>query len=82
MFPNPDVLELNRKNAGRHLAFSLGEHHCPGASLSRFEQNCAWEILLQRLRNVRPVPEKNTYDHVQGMWLRALKEIHMAFDKA
>ena len=60
---------------GRALAaFSLGEHHCPGASLSRFEQNCAWEILMQRVRNMRPVPHRNDYDHVQGMWLRALKE--------
>jgi cytochrome P450 len=81
-FPDANVPKLSRKNAGRHLAFSLGEHHCPGASLSRFEQNCAWDILLQRTRNMRPVEGKNDYQHVHGMWLRALKELHIEFDKA
>ena len=81
-FPDPDTPVLARKNAGRHLAFGLGEHHCPGASLSRFEQNCAWDILFDRVKNMRPTPGKNDYDHVEGIWLRALKEIHMDFDKA
>ena len=75
----PDQLQLGRKYAGRHLAFSLGEHHCPGASLSRFEQNCAWDILLRRAHDFRPAPDKNTYDHVHGMWVRALKELHIEF---
>ena len=81
-FPDPDVPKLDRRNAGRHLAFSLGEHHCPGASLSRFEQNCAWDVLLKRVKNMRPVEAKNDYGHVHGMWLRALKELHITFDKA
>lgn len=80
-FPDPNVPKLDRKNAGRHLAFGIGEHHCPGATLSRFEQNCAWDILLDRLGNIREAPGKNDYDHVRGIWLRALNEIHMQFDK-
>lgn len=80
-FPDPDIPKLDRKNAGRHLAFGVGEHHCPGATLSRFEQNCAWDILLDRLGNIREAPGKNDYDHVRGIWLRALNEIHMQFDK-
>lgn len=81
-YPNPDVPDVDRKNAGRHLAFGLGEHVCPGATLSRFEQNIAWDILLRRLRNLRPAPGRNDYSHVPGIWLRALKSIHMQFDKS
>ena len=81
-FPHPDTPELGRKNAGRHLAFGIGEHVCPGATLSRFEQRWAWEILLERLRNIRPAPGKNDYKHRGGMWVRALEEIYMQFDKA
>ena len=81
-FPDPDTPDLGRKNAGRHLAFGLGEHVCPGATLSRLEQNWSWEILLDRVTNMRPVPEKNDYTHVPGMWVRALKSIYMRFDKA
>ena len=81
-FPNPQKPELDRKNAGRHLAFGIGEHVCPGATLSRLEQTWAWEILLERLRNMRPAPGKNDYGHRGGMWVRALEEIHMQFDRA
>jgi cytochrome P450 len=81
-FPNPGCPVLERRNAGRHLAFGIGEHVCPGATLSRVEQQLAWEHLLKRTRNLRPVPEKDDYTHVPGIWLRALKSIHMRFDKA
>jgi cytochrome P450 len=81
-FPDPTTPDLHRRNAGRHLAFGLGEHHCPGASLSRFEQNCAWDILLKRVKNMRPMPDKDDFSHISGMWMRALTSIHMQFDKA
>jgi cytochrome P450 len=81
-FPDPELPDLERKNAGRHMAFGIGEHVCPGATLSRLEQRWAWEILLERLKNIRPVESKNDYRHRPGMWLRALNEIHMQFDKA
>jgi len=80
-FPEPSCPNLDRKNAGRHLAFGLGEHHCPGATLSRYEQNIAWDILTDRVSNLRPMPEKDNFDHVRGMWVRALTGIHMKFDK-
>ncbi len=80
-YPNPTIPDLHRPKAGRHLAFGLGEHVCPGATLSRFEQNWAWEILLARITNIRPAPGKNSYEHVPGIWLRALTAIHMQFDK-
>lgn len=80
-YPNPTTPDLDRPKAGRHLAFGLGEHVCPGATLSRFEQNWAWEILLSRITNIRPAPGKNSYEHVPGIWLRALTAIHMQFDQ-
>lgn len=81
-FPDPETPDLDRRNAGRHLAFGLGEHVCPGATLSRYEQWLAWEILFDRLKNLRPVPEKDDYTHIPGFWLRALKQIHLRFDRA
>jgi cytochrome P450 len=80
-FPEPATPDLGRKNAGRHLAFGLGEHVCPGATLSRYEQWLSWEILFDRVKNMRPAPGKNDYTHVPGFWLRALKSIHMRFDR-
>ena len=79
-FPDPNSPDLARKNAGRHLAFGIGERVCPGATLSRLEQRWAWEILLQRISRFHPVPEKDNYEHIKGMWMRALGQIHMRFD--
>lgn len=81
-YPDPDRPDLGRRNPGRHLAFGLGEHVCPGATLSRYEQNWAWEILFERLSDFREPAGKNHYEHVPGIWLRALKEIHMEFEAA
>ena len=81
-FPDSNRPDLARKNAGRHLAFGLGERVCPGATLSRLEQNWAWEILLKRIAKFHPVPEKDTYEHIKGMWMRALGQIHLRFEAA
>ena len=32
-FPHPTELDIERANGHRHLAFSLGETHCPGTGL-------------------------------------------------
>jgi cytochrome P450 len=44
VFPDPDSFRLGRP--GRHIAFGLGPHHCPGASWARMELRVALEELL------------------------------------
>lgn len=48
VFERPDELLIDRADAGRHLAFSLGLHHCLGASLARLEGRIALEELTRR----------------------------------
>lgn len=48
VFPDPDALDLDRPNAGAHMAFSQGEHHCVGAPLARLELQIAFGALLER----------------------------------
>ena len=52
-FPNPDALDLRRPNAGAHMAFSQGEHHCLGAPLARLELQLAFSALVERLDDLR-----------------------------
>lgn len=80
VFPQPACLDLERRNAGKHLAFSIGEHHCPGSALSRLEQVVAFEQILRRFPNLRLIDEKNDYRHHPGFVLRALRELHLALD--
>ena len=79
-FPQPSRPDLSRPYVSAHLAFGVGEHHCPGAALSRLEQNLAWEILLERVPHMSPVVEKNDYSHIPSAVLRALKAIHVRLD--
>lgn len=81
MFPDPDVVDLHRANVRRHMAFSLGEHHCPGSSLSRLEQRLALNSLLDRLPNLRLAADSNDFSHQPGFVLRALKELHIEWDR-
>jgi cytochrome P450 len=48
VFDQPDRLIIDRPNASRHLAFSLGMHHCLGAALARLEGRIAVEELTRR----------------------------------
>jgi cytochrome P450 len=81
MFADADRLDLDRTNAARHLAFSAGEHKCPGADLSRVEQHVAFELLLSRLDHLRFTPAANDFTHMPGYVLRALKSLHISFGR-
>jgi cytochrome P450 len=48
-FPEPDRFDVARANAGEHLAFGQGIHHCLGAALARKEMQVAFRTLLRRL---------------------------------
>lgn len=80
VFKDASRLDLDRKNAAQHMAFSQAEHHCPGFSLSKLEQLIAFEALIDRLPNLRFTPGKNDFRHLPGFVLRALKELHLSFD--
>jgi cytochrome P450 len=78
MFPDPDRVDLDRPNLRRHLAFSLGEHHCPGEGLSRLEQRMALDTVLDRLPDLR-LTDDNDFTHAPGFVLRALDHLHIAW---
>ena len=48
VFERPDEFRIDRPDPGRHLSFSLGMHHCLGASLARLEGRIAIEELTRR----------------------------------
>ncbi len=80
MFPEPDRVDLDRPNLRRHMAFSLGEHHCPGAGLSRLEQRLALSAVLDRLPGLRLTEGANDFSHHPGFVLRAMRELHLTWD--
>jgi cytochrome P450 len=80
-YPDPDALDLERANAGTHLAFGAGIHHCIGANLAREELVQTFDALLARACNFRYLPERNDFRHHPSMILRGLERLHIGFDR-
>jgi cytochrome P450 len=78
VFPDAASLDLHRPNAGAHLAFISGIHHCLGAPLARQEMICAFRGLLDRLGDIRLMPG-NTVRHMPNFMMRGLTQLHIGF---
>ena len=79
-FECPHELDLERRAASRHLAFSAGPRVCPGAGISRLEQTIAWNRLLDRIAHIEYGAD-NDFLHQPGIMLGTLK-LNLNFRKA
>jgi cytochrome P450 len=78
VFEHPDVFDLHRENAKRHLAFGKGIHFCIGSALGKLEARLALEMLTSRLPNLRLLPDQRPRFHPnisfrgpQALWAQA-----------
>lgn len=53
VFADPHRFDIERPNAGRHLAFSGGRHFCLGAALARAEGEVGLRAFFERFPEVR-----------------------------
>jgi|TARA_B110000967_G_scaffold182037_1_gene199671 cytochrome P450 len=79
-FECPFELRLDRKAVTRHLTFSAGPRVCPGAGISRIEQQVAWSRLLDRLDGIE-YGSDNKFLHQPGIMLGTL-ELNLKIKKA
>ncbi len=68
-FPNPDAIDLARRNAKAHLGFGIGIHHCIGAALARLETRVVLETLFARASAIR-LADGAKLEHVPSMLVR------------
>lgn len=80
-FGCPADVDIDRSNGHRHLAFSLGESHCPGAGLSRLEQTITTQLLMERLDDLAFAEGKNSFQHHMNLTLRSFTDLHVTFRK-
>ena len=74
-FEDPEVFDIHRENAGKHLAFSQGIHYCLGASLTRLEARIAFELLTERMPDLRFSPEDQSLEFDPNISFRGPREL-------
>ncbi len=73
-FPSPDTLDLER-DAGGHLAFGFGLHHCLGAPLARLEGEVAFRVLLDRFPDLAPAADPDELTWRSSVLIRGLTRL-------
>ena len=82
-FENPGVLDIDRANARRHIAFGRGAHSCPGAPLARAEAKVSLERILERTKSIRLSEEHHgpagdrRFNYVPTFILRGLTDLYL-----
>ncbi|MER3444484.1 MAG: cytochrome P450 [Meiothermus sp.] len=72
VFRDPETFDIAR-NPNPHLAFGAGLHYCIGAPLARVELQTALQVLLERLPELRLLPQdfrympKNVFRYLEGL---------------
>jgi cytochrome P450 len=74
-FPDPDRFDVERRNAGEHITFGFGPHHCIGAPLARMEARTVFQTLLRKTKELRlPAQE---FERVPTTLLRGWKSLRI-----
>ncbi|MFN3232960.1 MAG: cytochrome P450 [Alphaproteobacteria bacterium] len=79
-FDCPHEIDLERKNAGAHLGFSSGVHHCLGAPLARRELYWAFKAFTDRIEDFR-LADDNDLRHQPNFGLRIKTRLNIEFEK-
>jgi cytochrome P450 len=81
VFEDSDELDLTRQ-AGSHIGFGHGPHHCLGAQLARMELQVAVGTLLSRLPGLRFAGSEHDVEWKTGMLVRGPSRMPIAWDGA
>jgi cytochrome P450 len=81
VYPDPDAFDVERSNARTHLAFGKGAHMCVGNMLSRKEMTVAFQMLLDRLSDIR-IKDETELAVAPNLLLRGYIAVPISFGKA
>jgi len=70
VFEEPEIFDVRRKNARRHLTLGAGIHFCLGAPLTKLEMKISLEALVTRYPNMHLAPDEDV-PHYETFIMRA-----------
>lgn len=75
VFENPNVFDIARENASKHLSFGFGIHSCIGASLARIEARIMLELLVERVESFSLAAPDEDLQYGPNFFLRGLTDL-------
>ncbi len=78
-FPEPHRFDIERDNAGTHVAFGVGNHFCIGAALARQEMMSAFSAVVDRMDDLALARPLDDLPHEPSFFLRPMKELPISF---
>ena len=79
LFPEPEVFDIHRAEANRHISFGKGIHFCLGNGLARMEARIALELLAEKLPSLRMVPGQDL-EYFPNITFRGPEALHLEWD--
>lgn len=79
-FPDADLFDIRRDNAGEHLTFGYGSHQCMGKNLARMEMQIFLEEFTRRLPHM--TLSEQTFSYVPNTSFRGPEHLHVQWDPA
>lgn len=80
-FQAADCIDLQRRHAGKHLAFGQGRHHCVGAPLARQELISAFTILFERLDDFQLQADAAVQSYTPSFFGRNLQSLAISYQR-
>ena len=81
-FPEPERFDVTRRNARTNLAFGQGVHYCAGAPFARAEGRIGFEVLLERLDDIRLAVDPDELERPPSFILRGLSALPLQFSRS
>jgi cytochrome P450 len=78
VFDNPDVLDIRRENARRHLSFGYGIHRCVGARLAELQLRILLEEMHARRMRVHVT---GTVERVRANFVHGHRKLEVELEK-
>ncbi len=77
VFDNPDVLDVGRANADKHIAFGYGPHVCIGKRVAQLQLEETWRQILARFPKIRWTGD---LDIAPNNFVHAIRRLGVALD--
>ena len=80
-FEDVAEFDIERRNAGAHMAFGAGAHFCPGAMLARQEMASAFRAIIARMDDIQYAQGQDSFHYPPSLIHRGLERLELTFEK-